>query len=334
MIGVGKVAIVFAAALYVVGACHAEILGPGQTFRDCDECPDMVVVPPGSFFMGSSEEEASRVLAMIPDDNALLKWIGIGDRARASKFLAFERPQRTVNIERTFAIGIHPVTVGEFSVFVRETGKKTGKCTRSGSDTSVNIWHSPGFPQTEGHPVTFVTWNDAAAYILWLNRKVATTPNRRAVGYRLPSEAEWEYAARGGSTTARWWGEDIVVGFANCDGCGTPTEPSIRGTTPVKFYPANSFGLYDVIGNVANYVEDCWHDSLKSGPISQNPWLEDNCSIRVAKGSSWQSRPWSARSATRFRQYPDGNLNLSGFRVAAFLEGQKTHNGQATGDRK
>ena len=198
------------AALLVLGgiaAVNAEEQGvrDGRTFRDCPECPEMVVVPAGSFLMGSSEAETERDLkAIVPFGN-----MPAYEANYAKECMAYERPQHEVGI-RSFALGRDLVTRAEFSAFVKETGYSAeGGCTLW-IDHKYPVrpqagWQDPGFKQTDREPVVCVSWHDARAYIAWLNSKL----QGRAIGdgpYRLPSEAEFEYAARAGTQTAWWWG--------------------------------------------------------------------------------------------------------------------------------
>jgi sulfatase modifying factor 1 len=157
-----------------------------EMFKDCLDCPKMVVVPTGTFLMGSLEAETVR--EQVP-----------------YKIAVSERPQHQVSISKSFALGQFPVTRGEFAAFVRETGhdpsgcfvEKNGKVVVDGKGS----WRNPGFDQTDRHPVVCVSHDDARRYVEWLRRKTGKS-------YRLPTEAEWEYAARAGTTTARYWGDD------------------------------------------------------------------------------------------------------------------------------
>ncbi len=157
-------------------------------------------------------------------------------------------------------------------------------------------------------PVIDVSWDDIQAYISWLNQQTGKQ-------YRLPSEAEWEYAARAGSQTEYSWGKHIGDNQANCDGCGSGWDK--RQTAPVGAFQSNAFGLYDMHGNVWEWVQDCYHDSYRGAPTDGSVWLGDDCGDRrVLRGGSWGGKPENLRSAERLRFTPadrDGNI---GFRLA------------------
>jgi len=250
-------------------------LQPGQVFRDCNDCPEMVVIPAGSFVMGSTEDETSR--EKVPDEYA--KW---------------EKPQHRVNV-RSFMLGKYEVTRGEYAAFVRETGRGDG----DGCRYWTGSWRNPGYGQDDRHPFACVSWDDAKAYTAWLSRKTGK-------GYRLASEAEWEYAARAGTTTARHWGDAVGQNNANCDGCGSRWDE--KSTAPVGSFRTNAFGLHDMIGNVWEWTEDCWNENYSGAPADGSSWQTGNCQRRVLRGGSWISRPWNARSAGR-------NWILTGIRI-------------------
>ena len=200
------------------------LLHPGRAFRDCPECPEMVVVPAGSFMMGSDDGFSN------------------------------EKPRHRVTIAKPFAVGKYEVTFAEWDACVA-----AGGCGG----------HRPG-DRGWGRgrrPVINVRWDDAKAYVRWLNRKTGKQ-------YRLPSEAEWEYAARAGTTTRYNWGDDIGRNRANCFKCGSRWDR--KQTAPAGSFPANVFGLHDVHGNVWEWVEDCWRG---------------DCSRRVLRGGSWSYGP-------------------------------------------
>ena len=274
---------------------------PDREFRECTDCPEMVAVPAGSFVMGSPKAEHGRFDS--------------------------EGPQHSVAVG-AFAIGKYDVTIAEFLIFLRETGYQPPPC----DDIQHLAWHSPGHdratPPGETDPPLWpahcLNWSDAEAYIGWLNRKVAPTgaTSRRLDGpYRLPSEAEWEYAARAGTTTARWWGEGIGTGNADCNGCGSKWDDDL--IAPVGSFGPNSFGLYDMLGNVWQWVNDCWHESYVEAPSNGSSWTSGDCAMRVLRGGSWSNLPAFVRSAARTKAYADGidsdYSNYAGFRVARTL---------------
>lgn len=234
-------------------------VGVGQAFRDCAECPIMVVIPAGTAEVG-------------------------------------ERTTTPVTLRAPLAVGRFPVTVGEYRAFVAATGPRgdTGWATR--------------FPnQSERHPVVRVTWEDAQAYVAWLRE-------RTGHGYRLLSEAEWEYAARGGTTTAYYWGDTVGRANANCDGCGSAWD--IRSPSPVGSFVANPFGLHDMAGNVWQWVQDCWSDRFPGSPDAGAVTLTGMCERRVLRGGSWVSNPHYVRPGLRYWYAAANRFSNVGFRVA------------------
>lgn len=283
---------------------------PGAVFRDCPQCPEMVVVPAGSFTMGSSAAEKS--------------WAVSHGASKGS--VADEAPQHSVTL-RSFALGKYDVTRREYAVFSTETGYSAGGGCRvydgSHMDNSFwpkqadRSWQSPGFDQSGRDPVVCVSWPDARAYVSWLNRKVGHAGAAASVGpYRLPSESEWEYAARAGRASRFWWGDDDrdVSRYAwYKDNAGGRTHPV--GSTP-----ANAFGLYDMAGDVWQWNEDCYAESYADAPGDGSP-VEvggPGC-MRVDRGSSWAYASWLLRAATRERNLPDMRDVVLGFRVAKTL---------------
>jgi formylglycine-generating enzyme required for sulfatase activity len=265
---------------------------PEREFRECPDCPVMVGIPAGKFAMGSPASEAGRFDA--------------------------EGPQHYVSV-KAFAIGKYPVTSGEFLVFLKATGYQPADC-----NPMLKLgWRSPGnglaYPPTQVEPPDWpavcLDWNDAQAYIAWLNKKVGKAR------YRLPSEAEWEYAARGGTTTARWWGEDIGTNNANCNGCGSQWD--YRVLAPVTALNANPFGLYGLLGNAWEWTADCWHPSYVGAPADGRAWRTGDCSKHAIRGGSWDNVPVFVRSAARTGALPNGGTydysSLSGFRLARDL---------------
>jgi formylglycine-generating enzyme required for sulfatase activity len=266
-----------------------------DSFKDCPDCPDMVVVPAGSFAMGSPESEPERE--------------------------ASESPQHMVSISKLFAVGRFAVTRAEFAGFVTDTGHEAeGGChasTASGwKRQQGRSWRSPGLLQDDGHPVVCVSWEDARAFVEWLSRKTGKP-------YRLLSEAEREYVARAGTTTAFWWGSTISTSEANYNGSdtyGSGTKGWSRQTTaPARSFRANPWGLYNVHGNIWEWVEDCWNDSYQGAPTDGSAWTTGDCDHRVLRGGSWVDGPELLRAASRFRYRPDYRDFDAGFRVARTL---------------
>jgi formylglycine-generating enzyme required for sulfatase activity len=189
----------------------------------------------------------------------------------------------------------------------------------------VTSWRSPGLVQTDSHPVLCVSWNDARAYAQWLSKKTGKR-------YRLPTEAEWEFAARAGSPAARYWGDDPVQAcrFANVAdqsrqqtwGFGQKHECTDGHyfTAPAGGYVPNRFGLYDMLGNVWEWTEDCANASYAGAPSDGSAWLAGDCAQRMLRGGSWSTVPRFARSATRHKNTADHRDNLTGFRLARSLD--------------
>ena len=277
---------------------------PGKRFRDCPECPELVVVPDGSFMMGSPSSEESR------DDD--------------------EGPVHRVTFERPFAVGVKEVTRGEYGRFVSETGRSMGdSCwTYEGGEweeRSGHHWKSPGFSQTDEHPVVCVNWNDAQAYVRWLSRKTGEA-------YRLLSESEWEYVARAGTVTARYWGggrgrgqceyangADREAKRHNSGWTTVDCDDGYYRTSPVGSFAPNEYKLHDVLGNVWEWVEDCSNDSYSGAPTDGSAWESGNCDERVVRGGSWYVEPWNLRSADRFGVTSGFRSDFVGFRVARTL---------------
>lgn len=278
----------------------------GQTFKECKECPEMVVIPAGSFTMGSSGTEQ----ALAKAGDLLGSWI------------SRENPQHSVKI-KSFAAGKYAVTKGEFAAFVRSKGYQTEAergdgCTAwTGSEWTKSRaynWRNVGFSQGDDHPVVCVTWNDAQAYAQWVSQTTGKT-------YRLLSEAEREYAARGGTQSAFWWGESINTNQANYYGTGpsyngSPIGPWRKGTVAVSSFSPNPFGLYNVHGNVWEWVEDWFHNDYKDAPTDGSGWERGGEKTRrVLRGGSWDNFPVYLRSAVRGTLTPDLRNNV-GFRLA------------------
>jgi formylglycine-generating enzyme required for sulfatase activity len=277
---------------------------PGAVFRECTDCPEMVVIPAGSFTMGSPESEK----------------VWATNHGASPQSVSDEAPQHRVTL-RSFAIGKYDVTRGEYAVFVRETAYAAGDGCFESSMPQANKradahWQSPGFNQTERDPVVCVSWQDARAYVSWLNRKVHGTASSQHDGpYHLPSEAEWEYAARAGTTTQFWWGDDDSGATLHAwykDNSDGHTHP--RGSKP-----ANPFGLYDIVGNVWQWAEDCYADSYAKAPTDGTAAESGTGCMRVDRGSCWLYRSWLLRSATRERNPADFRDIIMGFRVARTL---------------
>jgi len=244
----------------------------GDRFRDFDAAPEMIVVPTGEFMMGSRDGEG--------DDD--------------------ERPQHKVTITNPFAVGVSPITIGEFKSFVDATNYKV-------KERSNRPWQNPGFAQAKDHPAVYVSWHDAQAYVAWLRKQSGDK------AYRLLSESEWEYCCRAGTTTEYSTGDTITAEQANFG-------ENSKGTTAVLTFPTNPWGLRDMHGNVWEWCEDNWHEDYSGNPPTDgSAWEGGDQSFRVLRGGSWGDHPHFLRSASRDRDLPDFRGNDVGFRVARTL---------------
>ena len=261
--------------------------GKVEWFKDHECGPEMVVVPAGEFAMGSS-----------PPEIVALK------KEYSSDWFDYEGPQRTVKIKTPFAVGRFAVTFDEWDACVADGG-----C--NGYRPSDRGWGRGK------RPVINVSWEDATAYAAWLSRKTGKT-------YRLLSEAEREYVARAGTTMAFWWGDTISTSQANYNGNYT-FRGGAKGkyrekTVPVDSYEPNPWGLYNVHGNVWEWVEDVWHDNYKGAPTDGSAWLRGgDARRRVIRGGSWYNYPLDLRSASRDRNPSVDQNDVLGFRLARTL---------------
>jgi formylglycine-generating enzyme required for sulfatase activity len=238
---------------------------PGDIFRDCDDCGELVVVPAGDFTMGANDTP-------------------------------YEKPEHAISIQRPFAIGRREVTFAEW-----DQCADAGACKHRPDD------HNWG---RGNQPVINVSWDDAKLFLAWLSQKTGQK-------YRLPSEAEWEYAARAGTKTSFWWGRDVGAAHAQCDSCGSPTTQ--RMALVGSFRP-NGFGLFDTAGNAAEWVEDCWNDNYRNAPKDASAWTSGDCRLRVLRGGNFTSKATEIRSASRFRYDEDVRYYANGFRVLRELK--------------
>lgn len=262
-----------AAALAVALLSSGCVTAPGTVFRDCAACPAMVVIPPGRFTMGSTEEDRRR-LGVLP------------------MFDVMESPLHDVTIRYSFAVGKFSVTFDEWDACVADGG------------CGGHVPDDAGWGRGR-RPVINVNFADANAYVDWLRRKSGQP-------YRLLSEAEWEYAARAGTTTAFFWGASPDPARANFG-------KSQGRTLEVGSYPPNAFGLYDINGNTAQWVADCHHDSYEGAPTDGSAWLTGECKLRNVRGSGWSLSPWTVRTAQRIGDPPAQRNDHLGFRVARDL---------------
>lgn len=293
----------------------------GRTFRDCKDCPEMVVIPAGSFLMGSPENEPGRY----PE----------------------ESPQRKVSIKQ-FAAGKYDITKKEWALFVKTTNRSivggcswaalpgdTGKLWEANPSAS---WNHLGFTQDSSHPVVCISWDDAQDYANWMSKKTG-------FNYRLLSEAEWEYATRAGTTTVYWWGDTASHEYANygadscCSSLALGSDKWVFGTSPVGAFPPNKFGLYDMNGNVMQWVQDCFNYPYSDKPSDGSAYKDsvqlnitgefsamsetNSCSYHILRGGDFNDPPRFIRSASRnFAPSPGIPINQPyrnaaiGFRIA------------------
>jgi formylglycine-generating enzyme required for sulfatase activity len=298
-----------------------------SVFRDCSDCPEMVVIPAGSFAMGSSASEKTWA-ATFAATHGLDAESGAADEASQHKLslrefalaVADEAPQHKVSL-RSFALGKYDVTRREYATFVNETGYRSDSgCYDNGNPNAAKragvSWKDRGFKQTDNDPVICVSWDDAQAYVSWLNRKSQrSAPASRDAPYRLPTESEWEYAARAGTSTRFWWGDDESVAAAHA----WFKANSGGQTHPVGLKPANRFGLYDMAGNVWQWTQDCYAESYAAAPNNGTAVEMGNQGLRVDRGGSWYYAAWLLRPATRERNPADYRDKVMGFRVAKTL---------------
>jgi formylglycine-generating enzyme required for sulfatase activity len=280
----------------------------GTFFRDCPECPEMVVLPAGEFVMGASAGEEDREFL-------------------SPEFRNRSTPQRRVNI-RSFSAGRYEVTRQQFQVFAEATGHRGEGCFAwVGGEYRMDpgkSWRNPGYPQNDRHPVSCVSWEDAAAYVRWLSARTGKP-------YRLLSEAEWEYAARSGNAASRFWGEDARQScvFGNgadlrtlsisADAGSWPTiqcDDGYAHTAPAGSFRANPYGLHDMLGNVAEWTADCWNSGFNDAPSDGRAWMTGDCFLRAVRGGGWDEGTASLRSAYRVGSPVVVRVYSRGFRVA------------------
>jgi len=308
---------ILAAALACCGTgAPAAAQTAGKASSDCPNCPEMVPIPPGSFTMGTSLEEQAR--------------FGTPPETRGRSF-----PLRKVTFARGFAMAAYPVTVAQFRTFVEETGYQTSDSCYTQHEVERHFiyekvrgysWRSPGYAQNDKHPVVCVSWDDAMAYAEWLSKKTG----RR---YTLPNEAQYEYAARAGTTTAFFWGDERdarTCEYANEPDFeqgralgNVPMGPEYRfqcsdgyaWTSPVGNYKPNPFGLYDMLGNIWEWAADCWNDNFKGAPTDGSTWTTGDCDARPARGGSFGNAPFASYVGTRAPRDADYVGHSWGFRV-------------------
>jgi len=235
---------------------------PGYSFKDCPTCPEMIVIPAGSFLMGSTKGKKR------------------------------ELPIKKITIKRPLAVGRYEITFNEWDSCYADGG-----CSKQPSDRN---WGRGK------RPVINILHTDIAEYIIWISKKTGHK-------YRLPSEAEWEYAARAGSRTEFFWGDKMILGSANCRGCGS--RWSGQKSAPIGQFKPNAWGLYDVHGNVLEHVNDCWTPNHQNLPKDGSPVIINNCLSKVVKSGAWYYLSKVSRSASRVRNDTRVFSYFIGFRV-------------------
>jgi len=277
---------------------------PAKVIKDCPDCPELVALPAGRFNMGSPGNEPGRA-----ND---------------------EGPVHSVSVN-AFLMGRTHITRRQFAIFVNATHYDAGnKCITFENGKVAwhdgRSWRNPGYAQEFNHPVTCINWHDAQAYTQWLSRKTGKQ-------YRLPTEAEWEYAVRAGGSSGRYWatGPDNACSFANV--ADQTLKNQVSGvkweihncndgyafTSPVGSFKPNAFGLYDMQGNLWQWVADSWHDNYNGAPGDGSEW-QGNDSQRVLRGGSWNNDPKRVRSAARNKAEAARRAHGIGFRIARALQ--------------
>ena len=257
-------------------------LRPLDQFKECELCPEMIVAPAGQFLMGAKDGEAGSTPS--------------------------ERPPHRVSFAQPFAVGRFPVTISEWDACVAARG-----CSYRPADQGWGRGRQP---------VIGVLWEDAKEYVAWLSRTTSRP-------YRLPSEAEREYVARAGTTTAYWWGDSFVPAQANCapgnyeplsvDAGDLQQLIASARPLPVQSFSPNPWGLYQLHGNVYDWVEDCWNDSYNGAPSDGSVWKSGNCNGHVLRGGAFSRSAQTARSAARIWSGSPNRLVYMSIRVARTL---------------
>jgi formylglycine-generating enzyme required for sulfatase activity len=279
----------------------AALPSPGTVIHDCPACPAMTVLPAGRFKQGSAPGESDST--------------------------AFDKPLHWVSIDRSLAMATNAITVDDFQQFVAATGRDMQGCDTyddGWKHRPKSSWKDPGFTQTGTHPVTCVSWNDAAAYATWMSAKTGHK-------YRLPSASEWEYAARAGTEPAQPWTSGSADACANANVADQSAARRYPGwtvfacndsyvyTAPVGSFNANAFGLNDMLGNVFQWTEDCWNADYAKAPIDGSARSDGNCSEHELRGGSWFSTPAYVRAGYRNHFAADYRTSTVGIRLVREL---------------
>ncbi len=279
-------------------ASQAPAAEPGETFTECRNCPTLVVIPAGEFLMGSPPEEPER---------------------------EEDEPQHHVTISQPFALSTTPITWNQWEACVRDDW-----CPAEEIDTALR--QNPDGTPNENYrdygrgtrPAVGMNWYDTQRFVGWLNWKTGEDD-----AYRLPTDAEWEYAARAGTTTAYPWGATLDYEYGNfgkreggLGGWAEGRDVWVDETSPVASFPANAWGLYDMFGNIFEWTQDCYEVDMAHAPVDGSASTEGNCANRVFRSGTFTSNPYMQRSARRGAPYPatTRGRNYLGFRVAKTLD--------------
>ncbi len=311
--------IILAALSLIATTSFAADPAPGVPFRDCADCPELVIVPRGSGTLGSTDDDTRD--EGVPEDYATR-----------------ERPLTRLTLKYPFAVGKYEVTVAEFAAYVaaRPSAQPADGCATWDFSTGVyeenpaRSWRDPGFPQTGRDPVLCVSHEDAVGYVDWVSQK-------SWFRYRLLSEAEWEYAARAKSEATRPWADGAgdrgrakacahgnvydLAAARKLNGETTADdhflcEDPFTYTAPVGSFPPNAFGIHDMLGNASEWVSDCYNPTWQGLSPLGTARLTGNCTQHITRGGSWIGKPWTVRSAERGRAMTEGRNSPLGFRVA------------------
>ncbi|MGB1876541.1 MAG: formylglycine-generating enzyme family protein [Rhodospirillaceae bacterium] len=302
-------------ALCLVFATTPQAQSPAPAFKDCETCPEMVVIPPGTFEMGSDFIDPMRAGEMRP-----------------------RGPIRTVTISKPFAAGKYEVTVGEWRAFVADTGHQASDCRVWGGDRRRfgQTWEDPDYdrPIAENDPIVCVYWTEAQDYVNWLSEQTGER-------YRLLSEAEWEYVARGGVDTKWFWGDDdskvceygnvldqtaaadpgLIAGSGTSMDMAAPCADGYAMVAAVGQFKPNVYGVHDTIGNVWEWTQDCSPVLYPDQPVDGSAYeVEGACEKRAIRSGSWRSRLLRQERSFRGRDPEPTSYHLFGFRVARDLE--------------
>lgn len=302
-------AALFAGAASGQDSRFLDALRAGEAARECAACPELLLAPAGEFEMGSRPTDLDAGFD--------------------------EAPMRVVTID-AFAMGVAPITRQQYKYFVDQTGYFGEESCESYDDSGAfgvhfgRSWRNAGIETGDDHPVVCVSHQDALAYIEWLNGEVA---GGEPV-YRLPSEAEWEYVARAGGTDIYAWGSDVNAGCAYMNGADLSALAQFSSwtvvqcddgwvyTAPISALEPNAFGFRHMIGNVWEWMADCWHSDYTGAPSDGAPWLDadgGDCGFRMQRGGAWDSLPAAFRVSQRSAVLVDDRSFLAGFRVVRDL---------------